>query len=113
MRDLVNFRPKQTTTSNKHLEERLNVNESTTQRNTSYLGSCHKVWNRGGRKGFDRVTKTIGWKPLGYQTSSSDKNGPQSYLFRDFFQCFTIALNTVSVIFAVLLITDIVFNLSV
>ena len=29
------------------------------------LGSCHKVWNRGGRKGFDRVTKIIGWKMLG------------------------------------------------
>ena len=26
------------------------------------LGSCHKVWNRGGRKGFDRVIKIIAWK---------------------------------------------------
>ena len=33
--------------------------------NIVQLGSCHKVWNRGGRKGFDRVIKIIAWKMLG------------------------------------------------
>ena len=41
--------------------------------NLFMLGRCHKVWSRGGG---NRVTKTIGWKTLGYQTPSSDKHVP-------------------------------------
>ena len=74
------------------------------------VGSCHKVWKRGG--GRDRVTKTIGWKTFGWQTTSSFKHGSSRYLLQDYFQYFKNVLNTVCVNFSVLLIIDIVLHLS-
>ena len=46
------------------------------RRHAAILGSCRKVWNRGGGRDLTGSPTLLDGEKLGYQATSSDKHGP-------------------------------------